>query len=88
VPICLAGISAALIGVGRREEAARIGGAADRIGEEMTLWSPTDEDDERQITALRERLGEERYEVLTAEGRSLSEEEAIALALSAARSEA
>jgi tetratricopeptide (TPR) repeat protein len=84
VPICLNGISAALAGLGRREEAARIGGAAERIGEEMTIWSPADEDDDEQAAELRDRLGEERYETLTAEGRSLSEEDAIALALSAA----
>jgi hypothetical protein len=54
----------------------------------MTLWSPTDDDDDRQTTALRKRLREGRYEALTAEGRSLSEEDAIALALSAASSDA
>jgi predicted ATPase/class 3 adenylate cyclase len=82
LPICLSGISSALAGLGQREEAARIGGAADRIGVEMTLWSPEDEDDE--VSELRDRLGEERYATLAAEGRSLSEEDAIALALSAA----
>jgi len=84
VPICLSGISVALGGLGRREEAARIAGAADRMGEEMTLWSPADEEDDEQSAELRHRLGEERYATLIAEGRSLSEEDAIALALSAA----
>ncbi|HEV8602658.1 MAG TPA: tetratricopeptide repeat protein [Gaiellaceae bacterium] len=84
VPICLSGISVALAGLGRREEAARIAGAADRMGEEMTLWSPADEEDDEQSAELRDRLGEERYAMLTAEGGSLSEEDAIAFALSAA----
>jgi tetratricopeptide (TPR) repeat protein len=84
VPNCLGGISAALARLGQRDDAVRIGAAASRITEEMTLWSSADEDHDDQFFELRDRLGEERYETLAAEGRSLSEEDAIALALSAA----
>jgi predicted ATPase len=86
IPICLSGVSAGLGGLGRAEEAARIAGAADRMGEEMTLWSPADEEDDEQTAEVRRRLGEERYATLAAEGRALSEEDAIALALSSASS--
>jgi non-specific serine/threonine protein kinase len=81
VPLCLGGISSALAGLGRHDEAARIGAAADRMGEEMGLWSPADEEDDEVSAGLRDGLGEERYDSLVAEGRSLSEEEAIVLAL-------
>ncbi len=84
VPICLSGLSATLARLGQPDDAVRIGAAADRIAEEMTLWSAADEQEDEQSLELRRRLGEERYETLAAEGRSLSEEDAIALALSAA----
>jgi predicted ATPase/class 3 adenylate cyclase len=86
IPICLGGISAALAGLGRGEEAVRIGGAGSRIGEEMTIWSPAHEADDVNVADFRKRIGEERYEALTAEGRSLSEQDAITLALAAASS--
>ena len=84
VPVCLSGVAAALAGLGQRDDAVRIAAAASRIGEEMTLWSPADDEDDELSSELRDRLGEERYETLVAEGRALSEEDAIALALSAA----
>jgi hypothetical protein len=84
-PICLSGISAALAGLGRHEDAARIGAAADRLFEEI-LSRTADEEDDDEETALRDRLGDERYESLVAEGHSLSEEDAIGLALTAAAS--
>jgi predicted ATPase/class 3 adenylate cyclase len=82
VPICLSGISSALTGLRGDDDAARIGAAADRIGAEMTLWGPDEEDE--TTAELRARLGGDRYESLAAEGRSLSEDDAIDLALSAA----
>jgi hypothetical protein len=81
-PICLSGISAALAGLGRPEDAVRIGAAADRLFEEILSRTADEEDDDE--AALRDALGEERYAELTTEGRALNEEEAIALALAAA----
>jgi predicted ATPase/class 3 adenylate cyclase len=81
-PQSLSGISAALAGLGRHEDAARIGVAASRIAEEMTLWSSADPEERESASKLAHLLGEVRYEALAAEGRALSEEDAIALALS------
>jgi predicted ATPase/class 3 adenylate cyclase len=81
IPVCLSGISSALIGLGKLDNAARIGAAADRIAEEMTLWSSTAADDGR-ASRIPDGLEQGRYEALVAEGRSLSEEDAITLALS------
>ena len=86
LPICLSGISTALAGLGRHEEAARIRAAANRVAEELTMSSSAElnEEDERLSSELRDRLGKERYATLNAEGSSLSEDDAIAVALSAA----
>jgi predicted ATPase/class 3 adenylate cyclase len=83
MPLCLSGISTALAGLGHREEAVRIGAAADRIGEQMTKWSLVAEEDDELSAELRTRLGEG-YEPLLAEGRAMSEDDAIALALAEA----
>jgi hypothetical protein len=72
----------ALAGLGRTEDAVRIAAAASRIEEEMTIWSSADPEHSEWTSKMADRLGEERYEQLAAEGRSLSEEDAIALALS------
>jgi predicted ATPase/class 3 adenylate cyclase len=78
----LSGIAVALAGLGRPEDAVRIAAAASRIEEEMTIWSSADPEHSEWTSKMADRLGEERYEQLAAEGRSLSEEDAIALALS------
>jgi predicted ATPase len=85
MPICLSGISTALAGLGRGEEATRIGAAADRLLEEILSRTADEDDDDAE---LRERLGERRHSELRAEGRALSEEDAIELAISAANSKA
>jgi predicted ATPase/class 3 adenylate cyclase len=84
IPICLSGISSALAGLGRHEEAVRIGSAADRLAQVILSRFPgMEEDDESD---LRDALGEERYAELVAEGRALDEDEATTLALAAASS--
>ena len=80
--ICLSGISAALFGLGRFEDAARLEAAADRLGRELTLVRGDSDEDER-TAELRSRLGHERFSELAAAGRSLDEDEAVELALSA-----
>jgi predicted ATPase len=80
--ICLSGVSSALLGLGRLDDAVRIGAAADRIAEEMTLWSSSDSDDDPRAFGIPYGLGQPRQEELVIEGRSLSEEDAIDLALS------
>jgi predicted ATPase/class 3 adenylate cyclase len=82
VPQSLGGIAIALAGLGRDEDAARIAAAASRIAEEMTIWSSTDPDHQEWASGVADRLGQERYQQLEAEGRSLSEEDVIDLALS------
>jgi class 3 adenylate cyclase len=66
----------------RLDDAVRIGAAADRIAEEMTLWSSSDSDVDPRAFGIPNDLGQARRDELVAEGRSLSEEEAIDLALS------
>ena len=83
VALCLSGISAALAGLGRFDDATRLGAAATALSEKLSLRSSDQEEDERSAE-LRDRLGAARYETLVVEGRSLRDEEAVALALSAA----
>ena len=83
VALCLSGISAALAGLGRFDDATRLSAAATALSEKLSLWSSDQEEDERSAE-LRDRLGAARYESLVVEGRSLRDEEAVALALSAA----
>jgi tetratricopeptide (TPR) repeat protein len=80
--ICLSGVSSALLELGRLDDAVRIGAAADRIAEEMTLWSSLDSDVDPRAFGIHNDLGQARRDELVAEGRSLSEEDAIDLALS------
>jgi predicted ATPase len=83
IAICLSGISGALAGLGRFDDATRLSAAATALSEKLSLWNSDQEEDERSVE-LRDRLGAARYETLVVEGRSLRDEEAVALALSAA----
>jgi hypothetical protein len=72
------------VGLGRPERGALLVGAADRALEMLGVTRhPGDRPEhQRVVTALREALGEERYERLHTEGAGLSLSEAVALALS------
>jgi len=81
--ICLNGISAALAGLGRAEDAVCLAHAGDRLGQEMTLWSEGENDVDDWARELRRQVGDDRYVALASEGRALSEEAAIEHALRA-----
>ena len=65
------------------EQAARLWGAEQRLREEIGLTIPPagQEDYEKQVSALREALGDEAFSVAWAEGRALTMEQAIEYAL-------
>ena len=76
----LAGLAAVAAGMNEPERAATLSGASQGISDGRI--PPFDQSEfDRHIQIARERLGEERFEVLAAEGRAMSLERAIEFAL-------
>jgi hypothetical protein len=79
----LVGLASVEASVGDAERAARLVGAVEAVTERMSYVLRSNQLDrqERTIEALRERLGDSDLERARAEGRRLSDEDAIAYAV-------
>lgn len=77
----LLGLTAIAAGFNQPERAAKLYGATQAIFEKSPYMPRERSEFERHIQIAREQLGEERFEVLTAEGRAMTVEQAVAYAL-------
>jgi predicted ATPase/DNA-binding XRE family transcriptional regulator len=80
--LCL-GLAAAAAGLAKPERAARLHGAAQKLLQVIDIpYTPFDRDIfDRHIQLARKQLGDENFKILEKEGRSMTMEQAIALAL-------